>query len=560
MEDIKNIKQITINDVDEVGEKAARLGELSKEFNVAPGFVLTYNIFDRFLEALDLKRIIRAKLNYIDDDNVASKAEEVQRLIVEADLPLEIRDQIVERYYSLNINDKAPLQDMVDSVKEPLVIVRSSPYEEVGENVSLLHVQGKEKLVKSIIALYASLYVDEALKKRKDKVGKLAIIVQKMVLPYMSGKIVKDGDRIRVSSCFGLYENDTPMDHYFVNSDMKIESMTVERQDTAYMLDDSTGKLSKVNLPEAKADNQKLNEQQIAVLARLYRKTGVSETIEYLVDKEKYYFTQLGDTIASSEQATESEDVPQPDAEQQSAPEEQAVQEAAQEESASEVVNEPAEQEKPAAEPVLQSAQEEKPAEGQSAGGSAIFSIFNANREGTPDVPLEPKREAPPQPATQEAEKPVEQEPEQEELISQNTETHEDEVDEQVETVEVSSDEPTVVPMDDDIKPEISMKPLSSEEWLEALDVEHTKVLLSYDLIVNRLLAKKYMEIFKQEAPPSFDATLQDLKRRTDIPHEDEIRHLRQLRNRFMSHHRTITIDDLQDGFQIVRSFVRDFQ
>ena len=197
MKDIINIKQIQETDSEEIGQKAAFLGKLSNGFNVAPGYVLTKGIFNDFIKFNKFEDRVRHYLSSVDVSNSESlemTANELQKLILSGDLSPEIKEGVVESYYSLNIKDDVALSEMVNNENEPLVVVRASPLSSGNsiQNLSLLHVKGKEKLFKSIIAIFASLFTAESIQNIMSQTKKkieIAVIIQKMIIPFISGNV-----------------------------------------------------------------------------------------------------------------------------------------------------------------------------------------------------------------------------------------------------------------------------------------------------------------------------------------------------------------------------------
>jgi len=510
MEGIKNIKNVSLEDIEAVGKKAAYLGELAGKYNVPPGYVLTKDVYNQFIESNQLKSKIRNLLAIVDSEDeqrLQDVANEIQKLILSCEFPKETQDALTEAYYSLNIKEDVPLQQMVSSDSEPVVVVRTSPTEQAeGAHVNLIHVKGKDKLLKSVTACFASFFTAKAIKNRAElgiRSSGMPVIIQKMIMPHISGYIEKDAEEIILHACFGLREKEK-LDKYVVSDKLEIKTVSVEKQKTAIMHDSE--KLSKTELSEAKAGTQKLSDQQILTLARLYKKAVQSFdfpiSIEFIIDKHNYYFVQAVEIPKEEapEEEAQSEDTPEPEPEK---PEEMTPDDE-DDEIQIDINEEPEIGED--APPVKEEKTEEEP--------NAIFQIFKSNKspdEKPPEIKepvLEPKTEVAPAP----------------------------------------------VP----VKKPAEIHPLRKEEWLETLRWELSKNLMSFDMIIVSALKSKYKMLYDDE-PPVYEEIIEKLKEKTTVPMEEEIKRIRALRNRFLEQHKPIKMDELDTVYKTTERFLKEF-
>ncbi len=551
MEDIANLKRISEDDSGSAGVKAARLGALTKGFNVPPGYVIMRGVFDKFIEANQLRGKIRNHISFAgeaDDEKLQEIANEIQKLVLSGSIDEETRENMIESYYSLNIRDDAPLQELVDSSSEPVVVVRASPVHPTGSkaNISILHVKGKDKLLKSIIACFASAFTAEAVKGRlnakQDDYG-MAVLVQKMIMPHVSGDIRQEDSEIIIRSCFGLSDESTEFDRYVVSGELEIKTATAARQRKAYMQDPETGKLSRVELTEARSQSEKLSAKQVLALARLYRKAGLGgRQVEYIIDKENYHFVQVLDM--------EKKPIDNRAASGNSG------------------------QDEPEKVVVKAEENQQSPSHAEGAGENTLFSLFKANRgDKLPDIPTEPKPEKKPEQAQQvpktsivEEESPeeevVEYEEEEEKQQTQETpagiereELEEAELDRDAEVQEESEPEPL---REAEAETADETQPLTSEEWYDTLRMEHTKMLISYDLVILSALKRKYFHYFREEAP-NFEEMIDRLSTKTKVPYAEGIKKIRRMRNDFLQDHKTITMEELKESYETTVLFLREF-
>ncbi|MBU1203681.1 MAG: phosphoenolpyruvate synthase [Nanoarchaeota archaeon] len=130
----KNIKK---EDVGIVGGKGANLGEM---FNIGlpipPGFCVSASAYDFFLEEAGIREKITGVLKGVDVDDVTNlqeKAEEIQEIILNSEMPEELAKEICDAYNHLDVNidlfkvvNKSTLSMIKAGRTVPYVAVRSS--------------------------------------------------------------------------------------------------------------------------------------------------------------------------------------------------------------------------------------------------------------------------------------------------------------------------------------------------------------------------------------------------------------------------------------------------
>lgn len=181
--------QLNIEDIPLVGGKNASLGEmyrkLSKQDIVVPnGFAITATAFDLFLRKTKIRKEIFAILKETNKRNLAIKAKKIRHLVLSAELPKELQEEIVKAYHKLSKQYGVSATD---------VAVRSSATAEdlpnasfAGQQESFLNIHGERALLESVKRCFASLYTDRAVSYRIDQGFKhekvlLSVGVQKMV-------------------------------------------------------------------------------------------------------------------------------------------------------------------------------------------------------------------------------------------------------------------------------------------------------------------------------------------------------------------------------------------
>lgn len=181
--------QLTMNDVALVGGKNASLGEMyrlltKKDIAIPNGFAITATAFDLFLRKTKIRKKIFKLLKEINKRNLSLKAKKIRELVLSAEIPLELKTEIIKAYKKLSKQYKVSATD---------VAVRSSATAEdlpnasfAGQQESFLNIRGESALLQAIKRCFASLYTDRAISYRIDQGFKhekvlLSVGVQKMV-------------------------------------------------------------------------------------------------------------------------------------------------------------------------------------------------------------------------------------------------------------------------------------------------------------------------------------------------------------------------------------------
>jgi len=304
------------------GGKGANLAEI---FNlgipVPPGFVITAQSYDYFLEKADLKDKINellATINYEDTKQLDETTEKIRKLIVDGKFPKEMEEEILESYESLDARDlsiaKGSALDILKNSTEPVfVAVRSSATAEdladasfAGQQDSFLNIKGNNELLSHVKKCFASLYTARATYYRNKKGFEhskvsLAVVVQKMVDSDKSGVIFsKDpsykNENTIIEAVWGLGEGIvsgkiTP-DSYIVSKDLKIIDTKIADKKIAITRNSGGGK-EIIQLKEEISKRQVLKDYEIKKLT------------EYALKLEDHYkkpqdieFAIEGDEIA----------------------------------------------------------------------------------------------------------------------------------------------------------------------------------------------------------------------------------------------------------------------
>src|SRR5260221_10965896 len=213
MEYIRDLTDVSKDDVRSAGSKGANLGELVQMgLPVPPGFVVLTSAYQSFIEANTLQPEIERLTGQacIDDPlSIEQSSIALRNLFEQGILPEELRQAIVSAYEEPGLD---------------VVAVRSSATAEdlpgasfAGQYETYLNVQTVDEVLKAVRKCWSSLWTPRALSYRArqefDATSvSLAVIVQQMVPAKTSGgpltinPVTGEGDEIVINATCGLGE------------------------------------------------------------------------------------------------------------------------------------------------------------------------------------------------------------------------------------------------------------------------------------------------------------------------------------------------------------------
>ncbi len=188
---IKDLSEVGIEDVTEVGGKNASLGEMISELSkkgipVPGGYAVTATAYNHFVQNTDLKGYIHEqldKLNTKDLDKLAEAGKKIRDKFLETPFPKDLEDAIKEahEHAEKRFGDNADFACRSSATAEDLPGASFA-----GEHETYLNVRGIEDILTAIRKAMASLFNDRAISYRVDKgfdhfKVALSVGVQKMV-------------------------------------------------------------------------------------------------------------------------------------------------------------------------------------------------------------------------------------------------------------------------------------------------------------------------------------------------------------------------------------------
>ena len=293
---VVQLEEIGTGDVEQVGGKAANLGELIRGGLPVPGgFVVTAQAFLAALDEAGVRQTVRQRLAAVDvDDPVAlsAAAHELQGLVRSAPLPDTLFKELLHAYHDLGDNVSVAVRSSATSED-------SSDTSFAGMNATFTNVCGDDQLVERVRDCWASLYASRVVayraSKHVDVEPALAVVVQRMVDADRAGVLftadpsTADPDRIVVEAAFGLGEvvvgGKVEPDTYVVDkADLRLVSVRVGHKDFE-VVRGADGQDARVELPQERAGERVLSDDEVIELARtglrIHAQFGTPQDVEW---------------------------------------------------------------------------------------------------------------------------------------------------------------------------------------------------------------------------------------------------------------------------------------
>ena len=222
---IKWFKELGINDTAEVGGKNASLGEMYNHLtplgvNVPNGFAVTATAYRKYLDANNLNEPL-AKLfenfNPDDIDKLQEVGKKARNLIMDAEVPEELKKEILESYSQLK---KEYGEDVSLAVRSSATAEDSPTASFAGQNETYLNIKGEENLIWAYKMCLASNFTDRSINYKFThnfdpmKVY-LSVVIMKMVRSDLGSSGVMFSidtetgfrDVVFINAAWGLGEN-----------------------------------------------------------------------------------------------------------------------------------------------------------------------------------------------------------------------------------------------------------------------------------------------------------------------------------------------------------------
>lgn len=223
---LRFFKDITIDDVPQVGGKNASLGEMFRKLspkgvNLPNGFSTTADSYYYFLDSAGIRQDIVDTLKDLDIhdmDNLQERGEKVRQIILNAQLPADFEEEIRNGYHALC--NEVGYQNLVVAVRSSATAEDLPNASFAGQQETYLNISGVDAVVDASRRCIASLFTNRAIVYREENgfdhmQVALAVGVQQMVAVRSEAAGVmftidtESGfrDVVVINSIYGLGEN-----------------------------------------------------------------------------------------------------------------------------------------------------------------------------------------------------------------------------------------------------------------------------------------------------------------------------------------------------------------
>lgn len=283
-----------------VGGKGCNLGRLAGlGFAVPEAFVVSTDAYRTFVSHADLTDSVRAasaSFDYSDAGRLEEQASALRAKFEAAEVPVYLRDAIVEAYRSRN--------------QGGLVAVRSSGTAEdladasfAGQHDTYLDIRGEDELIDAVRRCWASLWTTRAVAYRHrggydHESAALAVVVQQMIDADVSGVLFTANpfaeltDEIVVNSSWGLGEAivsgiTNPDQFRLAKADLKVRERTMGAKEVTIRRDpDRDSGVVESETPADRREVWSLTDTELAELGELGRRIeaayqGMPQDIEW---------------------------------------------------------------------------------------------------------------------------------------------------------------------------------------------------------------------------------------------------------------------------------------
>jgi pyruvate, water dikinase len=332
MKYVEFFEELKKEDVDIAGGKGANLGELTRAgIPVPPGFVITAATYQKFMDETGISAEIMDILNALDvNDNkqLQSSAKKIKNIIIESEIPDEIRNIILEAYNALCHRI---------GKENAFVAVRSSATAEdlpeasfAGQQDTYLNVKGPEDLMNYVRKCWASLFGARAIFYREEnnfdhaKVY-IAVVVQEMVDAEKAGVMFTvhpstGEEKILIEAAWGLGEavvsgTVTPDTYWVDKTTGEILEQQISEKNIMFQKESEAGQTIKVPVPEDLKNKQVLTSDEIARLVELgkniHEHYNFPQDTEWAIESGKIYMLQSRPvtTLDKTSETEETEEV-----------------------------------------------------------------------------------------------------------------------------------------------------------------------------------------------------------------------------------------------------------
>ncbi len=300
------LEEIRSDDLETVGGKAASLGEMTNAgLPVPSAFVLTAETYRSFITQTGIDEELFELVAIDTDDSTAlsSAARDAQALLMETEIPEEIRTEILAAYDQ--VGGETPVAVRSSATAEDLPDASFAGQQETFLNVT------RSELVEKVQECWASLFTQRALYYRKEQgfdneEVDIAVVVQQMVDADKSGVMFTShpssgAPLLTIEAAWGLGEavvsgSVTPDNYVIDRMAGELQDKTVADKKVMCIRDSKTGRTVEREVPASKVTEQVLSEDELdelrAVGERIEEYYGDPQDVEWAMCDGEIYLLQ----------------------------------------------------------------------------------------------------------------------------------------------------------------------------------------------------------------------------------------------------------------------------
>lgn len=302
---IKLLDRIARSDIDQVGGKAARLGELIQaRFPVPRGFCLAAQAYHDFVVHNDLQSFIQEILAETQFDDIQSLRDSSARLVAlftKGEVPAPVVSALQQAY--------GPLENRTVAVRSSATAEDMPEASFAGQHETYLGVLGFQELVERIKDCWASLWTERAMlyRARQGWVQSqlaMAVMVQEMVASDVAGilftanPLTGESGELVINASWGLGEaivaGTVSPDTYILDKEANLRRVEVGSKERQSVLTDQ-GVVSTPVTPD-KVRLRCLDDEQLAALVQLGGQIeglfDAAQDIEWALAEGQFYVLQ----------------------------------------------------------------------------------------------------------------------------------------------------------------------------------------------------------------------------------------------------------------------------
>ena len=327
MEYVVWFENLTKDSLSIAGGKGANLGEMTRlRLPVPPGFAISTRAFDTFLDVNKIRERIDQLIqstNVDDTQQLLNTSARIKQLIINAEMPIDIRNAILEAYKNLSFTYTALREitnpeavRLISAGRDlALVAVRSSATAEdlptasfAGQQATFLNIRGMQNFLEAVKRCWASLFEPRAIfyrAKHDVHSSSISVLVQRMVNSEKSGVMftinpMTGENNIVIEATWGLGESivsgAVEPDTYIVSREGALLDKRIGKKDRMKIRDISTDRTIDLPVTPTKMRQQVLDEDEMTRLAEfgimLESHYGKPQDIEFAIEKGKIFIVQ----------------------------------------------------------------------------------------------------------------------------------------------------------------------------------------------------------------------------------------------------------------------------